>query len=32
MGLAARLLAERFPLDAMAAQLVALYRRLLPSK
>lgn len=32
MGLAARLLAERFPLDIMAAQLVALYRRLLPEK
>lgn len=32
MGLAARALAERFPLDAMAAQLVALYRRLTPAK
>ena len=32
MGRAARVLAERFPLDAMAAQLVALYRRLLAAK
>jgi len=32
MGVAARALAEHFPLDAMAAELVALYRRLLSGK
>jgi len=32
MGLAARALAERFPLDAMAEKLIVLYRRLLADR